>query len=576
MTSGGGRADVLRASLLEAWRTVLGVDDVAADSNFFAAGGTSLGAAHLLALMRDKGFDARLADVISGPTFDEQLSAFTPEQEPSDSGRGQPFTIRQQLRLRIIAAQLRETGVATVKPVALLLELTGPVDHDAVADAMVDLVRRHAVLATGFVDRDGTISPVPTRIAERWRPERLDLTAAAPDDAFTRVREFIGAAARRGLTFDETPVVTGLVATVRFDLGLAAFVVDHLVCDAASLDVLFEDLAASYQDRVAGSVPDLSGPSSSPPDAAAAAGHARFDAWSQLATGWRDLLAGYPVPPAFDLLGDLGGRDYLATIPSPVTVASSRIPAATVRAAHRRLGLPPLSVVLGATYLAAHVMSGERDICIVNPQSRRHAAGAAHAVNDFTEPLIVRVRHAGEGCPCRMPLADVAALAHTSHADASALDMPFDMIMKAVKHPDEDLVVETAERPGRLAAQLHRAQVPDEVTPWLWCNYTASGLRSRSLGEGRATMLDTPVSGVVDVPNLEVYVEDDGDAIEITVVAPEKLYDGATVRALEGHLRDILTAYGDESRHGESLVGAGSQCRAAVEAGGDGAPAHLH
>jgi hypothetical protein len=232
--------------------------------------------------------------------------------------------------------------------------------------------------------------------------------------------------------------------------------------------------------------------------------------------------------------------------------------------------------MLGATYLASHIMSGERDICIVNPQSRRHAVGAMHIVNDFTEPLIVRVRHPGDSCPCQLTLAEVAAVAYASHARASAIDMPFDMIMKAIKHGGADPAAETGHADGRLAAHLHRAQAPDEVVPWMWCNYMDSGPRSRRMGGAMATALDAPIAGLLDVPNLEIYIEDDGTSIQVTVIAPEKLYEAEVISNLGALLCRILVRYGEDS-HSRMSAGDTTLCLIGNQAqGSEHATSYLH
>lgn len=66
----GGEADAeTLAGLLELWRTLLGHDDVAADTNLFHAGGNSLLAAQLAqALQESSGLAVRLADVFENPT----------------------------------------------------------------------------------------------------------------------------------------------------------------------------------------------------------------------------------------------------------------------------------------------------------------------------------------------------------------------------------------------------------------------------------------------------------------------------------------------------------------------------
>jgi hypothetical protein len=565
----------IRPALLQAWYELLDVDTVTSSSNFYAEGGTSLVAARLLARMLENGFSASLAELISCGTFGEQLEVFAEGPPDASDTRGSRLTMRQELRLKQIARQVKTSGVADVKPVALVLEITGEIDRELLVRSMVDLVRRHDALTLGFVGHQGDITLTQTAFADQWEPEQIDFSGLSIEDARARIWQLISSIAGKGLAFDITSLITGVIATLRPDVTLAAIVVDHLVCDAASLDVLFNDLADIYTARSNGQSPSLPALESTAQDVLVKASGGRVREWPNLAAKWRSLVEGYPAPPAFDLLGTLGGRDYNLTIPSPARAETFHVPAeaaTALRAAYRQLALPPLSIMLGATYLASHIMSGEKDICVINPQSRRHAVGAMHVVNDFTEPLIIRIQHSGSSCPCRLTLAEVAALASASHARASALDMPFDMIMRAIKHDGDDPFAMTGGRSveqraepdhdgGRLADHLHRAQAPDEVVPWMWCNYMASGPGSRRMGEAVATTLDEPIAGLLDVPNLEIYIEDDGTRIRVSVIAPEKLYEAHVISDLGSLLCRILALYG-ESPHSRMSAGDATLCRA--------------
>jgi len=538
--------DKVRAALREAWCELLGVDEVTPSSNFYSAGGTSIDALLLLAKMHGKGSAVQLTEFIARPTFAEQLELFTAGRAEVVDTREVRLNPMQETRLAQIARQVKAGRTASLKPLPLVVEIVGEIDRHLLMRSMVDLIRRHELLSTGFLDSHGDIAPTRTAMADTWKPEDLDLSACSRDRALEEIWRLIAETAQRGLAFDVTPLILGAVVTVRPDLTFAVLVIDHLVCDGESIGILFEDLVEFYSAGSEGRPCDLPELSSPAREAFAGTDRYRADDWLVLAAKWKDLLDGYPAPPAFDLLGEVGARDYGSTVPSPARHTRFVVPAGTVanlKATYRRLGVPPLAVMLGATYLAAHLISGAPDICIINPRSRRSAVGEMHAVNDFAEPAVIRIRYQGTSCPCDLTLAEVAAMAATSHARTSELEMPIDLIRPfsddTLSSPARSMIGSTL----RAIAHDGASQVDDEALPWLWCVYNKTRPASRSMGTAVATWLEPPVQGVYAVANLQVYVSDNDEEIQVETVVPERLYEAQLISEFASTLGRVLHAF---------------------------------
>ncbi|WP_194923054.1 condensation domain-containing protein [Catenulispora pinisilvae] len=540
--TGDSGPDDVRVVLSEAWHELLDIDGVSPDSNFYSEGGTSVTSMLLLAKMLDKGFQARLSELIACRTFGEQLALFTSARaEQGEATQDSVLTAKQELQLARIKKQIKARGSADAKPVPLVLEISGDVDHDLLSQSLVDLVRRHDVLTTGFIDSHGEIAPTRTDFADTWKPERMDLTAFSRQEALARIWAHIGEVAQAGLAYDTTPVILGAVAAVRSDLTFAVLVIDHLVSDAESLGVLYEDLTQIYSAKVEGRPSDLAEQLTSVH--AAPVEKERYGAagWPTLAAKWREYFAQYPEPPAFDLLGPVGCRDYGQSVPSATTLTNFVVPAQTVaklKATYRRLGLSPLSVMLGAMYLAAHIVSGMRDICIINPRSRRNGAGEMRVVNDFAEPTVIRVRPSGASCPCHLTLAEVAALAADSQARASELEMPRKAVMAfsqgggAPSSPSRVMIGSTlraAREDQSGSMDVAEARTDVNAVPWLWCNYTKTGVSSRPMGEATATFVEQELGGDPNVSNLMVFIADDDNELVVNMVVPHKLYPRSVV-----------------------------------------------
>jgi aryl carrier-like protein len=547
-TVAGVDPEEVRAALRQAWRELLGVDAVTASSNFYSEGATSLTAVLLVAKMQHHGANVRLAELVARKTFAEQLDLFTAGRSDGADPRANSLLPVQRLRLAQIARQVKAGGTAPVKPLALMLEITGEVDRDLLAQSMVELVRRHDVLNTGFLNREGEIAPTRTAVADTWKPERIDLSEFSREQALDRVWQLVAETAKQGLAFDTTPLILGAVATVRPDVSIAILVVDHLVCDAESLDILFNDLVEIFSAKAGVRPPHL--PDLSTPAQVRLVEAERYsvDDWPILVKKWRDLIDGYPQPPSFDLLGTIGGRDYRLTVPSLANTVTFELPAETamkLTATYRHLGLSPLSVMLAATYLAAHIVSGAQDICLVNPRSRRNTVTAMHVVNDFAEPSVIRIRQPGTSCPCELTLAEVAAMAASSYAAASELEIPFDMIKEFATDAGISTARSLIGSAMRAIEYADASAGTDDVLPWLWCSYSKSGPRSRRMGEAVATSIDAPVHSAIGQPNLWVYIFDSSQGIRVEVIAPEKLYESTVVSEFGAALARILRTFGE-------------------------------
>jgi aryl carrier-like protein len=577
-TDSGLASDDVRVALSEAWSELLGVDEVTPSSNFYSAGGTSVVALLLLAKMHGKGSGANLSELIARPTFAEQVELFTTGRAEVADTREVRLNPTQELRLAQIARQVKAGETVSLKPLPLVVEIVGEIDRHLLMQSMVDLVRRHENLSTGFLDSHGEIAPARTAMADTWKPEEIDFSAFSRERALDEIWRLIAETADQGLAFDITPLILGAVVTIRPDLTFAVLVVDHLVCDGESVGILYEDLVEIYSAKAEGRPPKLPDLSTSARDALAGTDRYSADDWPVLAAKWRDLLDGYPAPPAFDLLGEIGARDYSLTVPSLGRPTRFVVPAGTVanlKATYRRLGVPPLAVMLGATYLAAHIISGARDICIINPRSRRNAVGEMQAVNDFAEPAVIRIRHQGASCPCDLTMAEVATMAATSHSRASELEMPIDMI-----RPFSDDTLSSTARSmigSTLCAVAHDGasgwataadgQVDDEALPWLWCNYNRTGSGSRSMGDAVATSLESSVDEMYPVPNLMIYIYDNDEEIQVEIVVPEKLYESQLISELGSTLGRVLSRFAENPRERVSASGSMSCTSYGVEKG---------
>src|SRR5262249_6753318 len=142
------------------------VPRVGAHDNFFAIGGHSLLATRLISRVREV-FRAEmpLRSVFEAPTIEMLASAIeqaieaengpkSPRLMPLRRAAGLqqfPLSFAQQ-RLWLLDQLERESGLYNV---LCAVRLTGPLDLAALRQSLIEIVRRHEVLRTRFIDSDG-------------------------------------------------------------------------------------------------------------------------------------------------------------------------------------------------------------------------------------------------------------------------------------------------------------------------------------------------------------------------------------------------------------------------------------
>lgn len=224
------------AVALACWQEVLGVDTVAAEDDFFAAGGDSLGAARVLLLSGarlGRRLPARLLH--EHPTFDAfvaALNAETPQPEAAPNG-ARPDTHRltpPQRRLWTLHQLAPEDVSYTVSTV---IEIEGELDVAALRQAVDELVRRHEPLRT-IID-DSAAEPV-ARVLE---PAPVTIETGTDDAA---VAAFLGLpfVLNRDRPFRAMLITRG---PGRHTLVLA---VHHIATDARTTAVLLDELGRFY------------------------------------------------------------------------------------------------------------------------------------------------------------------------------------------------------------------------------------------------------------------------------------------------------------------------------------------
>ncbi|WP_037178201.1 non-ribosomal peptide synthetase, partial [Rhodococcus sp. UNC363MFTsu5.1] len=234
---------------------LLGLERVGLDDDFFALGGNSLIAMQVAARL-SSALDARVAvrELFEASTV-EALAA----RLASSAGAGGHVALtvwERPERIPLSPAQSRMwflnrfDSSSSAYNIPIVVRLSGVLDVEALQAAVADVVARHEVLRTVYVDVDG----IGHQVVLPADQARIDLTpvAASAESVAGAAIEFIAA------PFDVTEQVPLRARLYEVEAGaeyVLAMTVHHISADGWSVAPLTRDVMVAYAARSAGAQP---------------------------------------------------------------------------------------------------------------------------------------------------------------------------------------------------------------------------------------------------------------------------------------------------------------------------------
>ena len=359
----------------------------------------------------------------------ERGNGALPEILPASRREALPLSFAQQ-RLWFLD-QLRPGDTSYSIPAAL--RLIGDLDVAAFGFAVNEIVRRHEVLRTTFVMRDGEARQEIAPALEIAVPV-VDLSGLDWEARKTEARRLAGEEARQPFDLAAGP----LLRVMLLDLGpcpatgerehVVAFTLHHIVSDGWSADILIGEFVALYEAFVARRPSLLEDFSLQ---------YADYAVWQrdwlqgevlneQLAY-WRDKLAG--APPMLELptdrsrpaVQDHSGAAYNFEVPKDITERLQRL--------GRREGATLFMVLLAGFQLLLSRHSGQTDICVGTPVANRRRLELEGLIGFFVNTLVLRTDLSGDPS-FRVLLARVREMALGAQAHQ---DLPFERLVEALQ-----------------------------------------------------------------------------------------------------------------------------------------------
>ncbi|MGD1237908.1 amino acid adenylation domain-containing protein [Mycobacterium seoulense] len=516
---------------------LLGHDRVGVDDSFFDLGGHSLVATKLVTAIRSEcGVELGIRDVFELATVAllaervDQLSSgelrqsrpkliATPHDEPMPLSASQ---LRSWFAYRV-------DGPSWVNNIPFAAKLTGPWDIDALVAAVGDVIARHEILRTSYVEFDG----VPYQLVG-GAGEISVRRATGPDDAW--LQRQLDAERRHCFELDrELPVRVAVLHSADNPAEhVLSLVVHHIASDHWSAGVLFADVMTAYRARRAGEPPawaplrvqyadyaawqaEFLGDANGQESAVAAE---QRDYWNrQLAglpedTGLRPDFPRQPVPSgageSVDFLIDATTRGRLAEL-------------------SREMGITEFMLLQTAVAVVLHKAGGGLDIPLGTPVAGRTEAELDQLIGFFVNILVLRNDLTGN--PTLRELltrARETALAAYAHQD-----LPFDRVVDGVSP------VRSLSRNPLFQVVVHvRDQLPAmrviEQAP-----------------EGGQDTVCTSLDPVFDMAHADLSVNffgtDGSNGVGYTgnLIFRTELYARPTIERLAGWLTRVVTEFAD-------------------------------
>jgi non-ribosomal peptide synthase protein (TIGR01720 family) len=503
--------------LVELWRRVLRVDRLGVTSDFFALGGHSLLATQLLSRVQaELGQEVSLHTLFTHPTVAQLAgvlaAAAGPAPEPLlPRPRGAPAVASSTQERLWALAQLDDQSVAHNTTFAAILH--GRLDAAALRWGIGEIVRRHEVLRTSYVERRGR--PVPVVHAEvDWWLGGTDLSGQPAVDQEAAVREWIREHAAHPYDLAGGPLLVVRLHRLAADEHCLLVGMHHIVCDNTSWNLLLAELAELYAATVEGRAAELAPLPLQFPD---------------FAYHQRDWLDGEEVRPHLkywsDRLKDAparlelpAGHQHPAARSEAAGYHRGTVPAgvgAAVRDFARTNEVTPFAVLLAGFGLLLRRDSGQSDLVVGVPTAGRDRPELASLIGCFTNLLPVRVDLAG-----RRSFRQLVRRVHrTALAAYQHQDLPLATIVEALRlrrdpghHPLFQCVLNVIDLPN---------QVP--ALPGL-----------------RLTTPDVPAAGVEFDLFLSLLWE--GDTLQADLSYRADLFDSGWAARLLAGLQEVLSA----------------------------------
>ena len=414
------------------WAEVLRLDRVGIHDDFFALGGDSLLAAHVLTSIHDAmHLEVGVVSLFDAPTVAEMAEYLETLIKAGRTVRPEIARISGNEPLPLSPAQERLWTLQQAVPdlpffnILYALRVTSPVDAALLQRSLSEIVRRHEILRTTFDVAGGR--PIQVIAPQLTVPLAVDDPHKLP----TSKKE---AAAHRLIQAELThcfdlargPLIRARIVRLAEHEHLLLIAMHQMIADGGSLGVIADELAALYEAFSTGKASPL------PP---LPLQYADFAAWQRAWTlhpdvaaqldYWRDQLRG-PLPVLkFDAARPRRAQSEL-TAQRDIALPASLTEA--VKQFSRREGGTLFMALVAALKTLLQRYAGEDDLCVATNVANRNRAGTEGLIGPLANAVILRTGLGGDPT-VREVMRRVRATTLEAYAHQ---DLPFEVLAEAL------------------------------------------------------------------------------------------------------------------------------------------------
>ncbi|MGK0665729.1 condensation domain-containing protein [Serratia marcescens] len=436
-----GDADESVAPLiLQAFREALVAPEMSLDEDFFDRGGHSLVATRVIGrLLSLHQLEININDLFSHPTarglagYAKRLNVAQPNAAvvtADDHDRAQaPLSLAQESLWKVYEA----FGHDEIFNLPFSLRFFDEVDETALRQAFIDVMTRHTVLRSRFVEQQGEVVQVVVPAAELSDYQWFRFSQETP--AGNAAALLADAGQHRFDLAAELPLRVTLLRDAGNGQQLLSLLFHHVVLDEWSLNLMMDELGVAYRHRVVGQAPQWSG---QPPQFHTFARQQRASGVQQQHLDyWLDALRGAPVgQPIF--------RQEPSThpaVPAPADVNGGwlefEVDPAVAEGLYqlaRRNNASLFNVVYAGITSALRLLGGPADLLVGTSTSGRNDAEFFDTVGYFTTVVVHRVRF-DEGLTVAGLVSQVK---NTINGSLPYTDIPIDLVEEGLFGVDAD------------------------------------------------------------------------------------------------------------------------------------------
>ena len=246
------------------WADVLRLDQVGIHDDFFALGGDSLLAAHVLTSIHDAmHLEVGVVSLFDAPTVAEMAEHLETLIKAGRAGQAEIARICREEPLPASPAQERLWTLQQAVPdlpffnILYALRVTSPLDAALLERSLDEIVRRHEILRTTFGVAGGRkIQVIAPQLTVPLAVD--DLRKLPPSKREKAAHRLVQAELMHCFDLLRGPLIRARIVRLVEDEHLLLIAMHQMVADGGSLGVIAEELAALYEAFAAGKASPLS------------------------------------------------------------------------------------------------------------------------------------------------------------------------------------------------------------------------------------------------------------------------------------------------------------------------------